>query len=481
MSALTCFELLLSFKPSRSRHLALTALLLSPLTTGCFGFEGGANMNEQAPGSGDDGVHLSLGDIAIHPDGSHLLARSGDILIRADIDNGHARELPGLPKPERLAFDPASDRVFVTSFTDKGPRLVAYDTDTGAQDWAVPTDIVSYSLPDLNYGSSMPRLAPTRDGQLLLASHEDRVEIFEPSSGSVIHELASPRAIVDVDVDNNSHTAFLTLDHEWNDETDIPETLLEIVDLDAGTKKTVSIPNCSSELMIAEQAAIGFIAPTTCQRDPVSVIDLATGEFVKNLPGFGPVALPLRSSVAVAFADTTNLDMELFGPEDPVPSEEDGRFHLMFIDVDTLAFDFIPVGDELPRFAMAPQGDLLVVDHDYGGWLGQEGGTRVRILDLHSRELINVAGPEVELDHYSWSPDGQAVWLLDDGLFELSVPKRQVIERPLAFEPTNLNMTPDGSRLILREDSSTLWVFDTETTTLEREIQVDADSVSQGG
>jgi len=254
---------------------------------------------------------------------------------------------------------------------------------------------------------------------------------------------------------------------------------LEIVDLDAGTKKTVSVPNCASELMIAEFSAFGFIAPTTCQRDPVSVINLETGEFVKNLPGFGPVALPFRSSVAVAFADTTNLDLELFGEDDPIPSEEDGRFHLMLIDVETLSFDFIPVGDELPRFAMAPQGDLLVIDHD-DGWLTNEGGTRVRLLNLYTNELINVAGPQVELDNYSWAPDGQAVWLLDGGLHELSIPDREVYPRPLAFEPTNLNMTPDGSNLILREDSSTLWVFDTETTTLTREIQIDANNLSPG-
>jgi WD40 repeat protein len=457
--------------------LGLTALVMMSVTGACF--EGGANMNEQTPGSGDDGVVLALGDIAIHPDGGHLLARMGDTLVRAEIETGATKTLPGMPEPERVAFDPTSDRIFVTSRTTKGDQIIAYDSASNTTNWSVATEISSPGSDSVLWGHWMPRIAPTFDGELLVATHVDRVEVFEASSGALIHELAFDQTIQDVDFSPDGHTAYLTLLHEWTGEGDEPETRLITVDLDAGTTTTLSVPNCSSELMIAEMAQVGFIAPTTCSKDPVSVIDLSTGEFVKNLPGFGPVALPVRSTVAVAFADTTNLDMELFAEGDPVPSIEDGRYHLMFIDVDTLAFDFLPVGDELPRFAMAPEGDLLLVDAD-NGWFGEFESEQVRLLHVESRELITIDGPDVELDHFAWTPDGDDVWLIDRGLFQIDVPAREVEERPLSFDPQNLNMSPDGSRLIVREDSSSLWVYDTQQFEEMHEIKFDTSDLAGG-
>jgi hypothetical protein len=220
------------------------------------------------------------------------------------------------------------------------------------------------------------------------------------------------------------------------------------------------------------------LAPTTCvppeedepkevesprrgrSRDPVSVIDLEHGEFVRNLPGFGPVALAQAGALAVAFMDSENLDNSLF--DDPAQIPEGGpRYRLMLIDTTSLKFETIELGDDLPRYAVSPDGQLLLVDSPT---LWRDG--RVRILDTQTRELAQLAGPGVELDNYVMTRDSSAVFLLSNGLFRISLLERRILAEPIPFSPSRLNITPDDRHLVLRESDSTLWLYDVETSEL---------------
>ena len=71
--------------------------------------------------------------------------------------------------------------------------------------------------------------------------------------------------------------------------------------------RQIEVPNCSDDIIVPQHGEKALLAPTTCvgemAYDPISVIDLTAGAetFVRNLPGFGPVALGPDGTMAVGF------------------------------------------------------------------------------------------------------------------------------------------------------------------------------------
>ena len=96
-------------------------------------------------------------------------------------------------------------------------------------------------------------------------------------------------------------------------------------------------------------------------RDPVSVIDLTTEgpHFLKNLPGFGPWPWPPTqrawSLISISSAWTSRCRRPRQGSQPQWP-----RYHIMTIDPATLVYDLSPVGNVLPRFAMAKSGKAML-------------------------------------------------------------------------------------------------------------------------
>jgi hypothetical protein len=162
--------------------------------------------------------------------------------------------------------------------------------------------------------------------------------------------------------------------------------------------------------------------------------------------------------VLTAFIDLENVDESLFDSPDDIPDEADGRYHLMFIDSRDLGFDTLPVGDSLPRYALTPNGKMLLVDS--ASWFDDG---KLRVLDIASREIRSISGPDVRLDDYVITTDSTRVFLLDRGLFDLSIPERLVSSVGLDFVPSNLNITPDDKHLLLRESGRSIWVYDIES------------------
>ncbi len=471
----------------RARHIACAGVLSSAALISCIEEQGGFNDNERTAGNGDDGVSVGFGEIAIDPTGHYLLSASKGQLVYGSLQDGSTHALQGLRGTHRVAFDHDGRTIFVTraSATADGHVdvdlrdgeaevnlelnlgvLSRYDTETGKELWQRDVDL-NFSFENDIY----PRLEVSDDDSRLILTYRDHVEVVSAASGKLLHKTAVfASEIVDVDLTPDQKRLLITLDHTWQE--DKPTTTLVLLALDGFASVKIKVPNCADEVVITPNGKYALLAPTTCQpapdvnKDPVSVIDLQADKFVRNLPGFGPVALAPAGDLGIAFIDTENLDEALFDDKKQIPNR-DVRYHLMLINPATLTFDTIELGDALPRYAVSPNGKLLIVDSPS---LWDDG--RIRVLDVKARALTPVAGPNLRLDNYVVTRDSSKVFLLDDGLFRIALETRKAEVESITFTPSHLNITPDDKLLVLRENPTTLWLYDTEAGALVRSLRL---------
>ncbi len=439
---------------------SLVALLLLS-SIGCQ-IEGGWNENQREPGSGDQGVALSWGEIAVDPGGDYFVSSLDDSLLLVRLDSGEQETILEGLKPARLAFANTRPVIFVAGELDGDEMLIAYDVTRASELWrkrlGSSDDHAIFSVARLN-------MTVTGDDAHLVLSDRRAIQVHSPSEGTVGLTRSFGDSIEDIDLAGNGRL-LVTLETEWDGDT--PFTSIVSVSLDTGATVTIEVPNCSDELVLSPDGRSAFLAPTTCveptsnrNKDPVSVIDLEKNEFVRNLPGFGPVAMDRAGKRMVAFMDMDNLDRSLFDSPEDVPAREESRYHLMFIEVDDLSFSSLALGDVLPRYALTPDGKMLLIDEDR--WLQQ---MRLRVLDIDSKTMSTISGPDVQLDNFVITSDSSTVYLLDHGLFELSVGEALVNSVAIDFTPSNINITPDDRYLILRQSDTRLWMYDT----LQQEI-----------
>jgi hypothetical protein len=475
----------------RSIKLSRRLLFVSCLVASHCIESGGFNQNEREAGGGDTGVSVGDGEIAIDPTGKYLLSRAPERLVYAELATGKTRTLPGLASAQRVTFAHESPSLFLTRVSAdidlRGDarldgrdarldaygeavvdftwgELVRYDVQTGRELWVQDVELaVAWDHSGLG---SVPWLDVTRDDRLLIAAYPDHVDVLDAVTGALVRSLGQGVAtIIDVDLTPDQRQLVITHEHTWQGE--LPRTLVELYDLEDFSKVEIAVPNCSSELVISQDSRHAFVAPTRCQKDPVSAIDLERGEFVRNLPGFGPVALAADGALAVAFMDAANLDEALFDDARQIPADG-ARFHLMLIDTKTLRFDVVTIGDDLPRYAVAPDGKLLLVDSPN---LWSDG--RIRLLDVADKRLIPITGPGLELSNYVITRDSSKVFLLDRGLFTIAVAQRRAEAEPIDFTPTHLNITPDDTLLVLREDVRTLQLYGVAERKLLRSLSLE--------
>ncbi len=434
------------------RRTLLAAFLALGLASGCD-LGGGANDGNQGPGNGDNGVALRSGQIAVSHKGTSFLARVENELIHGDVD-GSWRVLEHLEDPERLVFSPQRDVIYVA--TDDPGKVRAHDLTRDEQLWSatIPGEDSWLDWDDTS-ANARPWLHVTPDDLHLLVVTEHTVTVFDTESGDELGEWTSDARIVDIDLDASGDAAYVTLQETWDDQG--PKTPFVTLELPSLSATSIALPNCADETVVGTDGRYAFMAPTQCQQDPVSVVDLQTGKFVRNLPGFGPVALAAGGDLAVAFMDLENLDESLFLGGDPKP-EGDRQYHLMLIDTRTLEFETIELGDSLPRYAPTPDGKLLLIDAD--AWFDDE---RVRIFDLKTGELQSVLGPDIRLDHFVMTGDSKFAYLIDDGAYELSISERILSSMPLSIIPTSINITRDDRWLLMQDDLGPVHVFDRET------------------
>jgi hypothetical protein len=298
-----------------------------------------------------------------------------------------------------------------------------------------------------------------RDGRVLAASGT-RLQAFDEKDGVEVQLPALAAEVVDLAVLSDGR-ALVVQKHAFS--SGKPSMRLRIVYPASTLAVDVDIPNCADRIAIMRDGKRAFIAPTHCRDarplDPISVIDLTPGreQFVRNLPGFGPVTLARSSSRAVAFVDALLADPTLFDDptQRPNPDRVGSRYFLMLLDPETLRFDLREFGDRLPRFTITPNGETILVDSVDDGriWTTDVGdsGVPLRTFDVRSRTYADLDGPSMMLDAFVMTSDSRHLFALQDGLLDLEVEARKVSNVALGFVPSTLNLSSDDRFLYLRD------------------------------
>lgn len=416
--------------------------------------QGGANQNQKKPGDQPGGVALGIGDIAVAPVGDFILFERDSQLAAGWVNTGVIQDLP-VHEPTRLVF--SKQRAVVYVGTDSSDELLAVDVHERSILWRAAIEEAK---------TEKLRLAVSAVDQHVVAASPHRIQTFDAATGEGAGSFDVPGGVVDVEVLPDSRRVLVVEQHQWTG--DSPSTRIVLFDLETKLTQSLQVPNCADDIVISGDGKRAFLAPTSCSKDPISVIDLSQGaeKFVKNLPGFGPVALAPGGHTAVGFLDRDNIDLALFDDPSLAPENAPEQFHLMLLDTESLGYEFVPVGDSLPRFAVTPDGSVLLVD---SAFLEQD---RVRLFDVAEKAFVEISGPKLHLNHFALSSDSEHAYVLEYGvgLFDIDIPKATSESFAIPFEPMNLNISADDQLLFLRKTPSEICIFDLSTRSCQREL-----------
>lgn len=438
----------------------IAVALLVPILAGSAGgggscAAGGLNEGHKV-GDEHGGVDIEVGDIAVAPafgqasvaEGGFILFSSEDDLIVGWPETGATKKLP-VSKPFRLAFSKKRSYLYVSSHY-AGGRVSAIDIARSEVAWH-------------HYSSEGPGLiASTKDDNRVISASGRTLYVIDALTGTRLQAHKFPQPIVDIEILPDDKRLLVTLDHVWaDDETLAVQTTIVIVNLvDGAIAREFNVPNCADRTTVAPTGKSAFMAPTTCEResewvDPISVIDLEVGNehFVKNLPGFGPVAVPAVGDVALGFVDAWNVDSALFDDPSLIPPAQP-RYSLMILDSSTLGYELVPYGDALPRYALTPDGNKALIDSVWSFT-----GVDAQILDIPTKSLLPIGGQSVYFDTFAPTAAGDRAFGVAWNLFDLDIEARYARAMRAPFIPTNLNLAADQEHLFLREDTSRVCVY----------------------
>ncbi len=404
--------------PSMSKRFAWLTLFL---TAACAPpvVQGGSNVNDRSTG-GDQGEQLLTGAMSISPDGKFVIAQRNQTSVLIDVDAKSAREVAA--QVDRFIFTRGDARAFAV--LSGGTTVVSYDLPTASESWRASLEFQSST------GATMARLSD--DDSTLVLGDGDRLLVLDAAQGEsrgIVNVGSNATQLSFVPGTSRALVAGTT---KWTDH--LPETEVLDVDLTTLTTARVAVPNCTAPIVVLPDASRALVSPTFCQEgqtstqnaqwtnpDPVSVIDLGADgpQFKRNLPGFGPVALDGDSRRAVAYLDVQRMDETMFDDKSKIPSRSGLRYHIMTIDPASLEYTLAPVGDVLPRFALAKNGHSLLVDATVQQIRG-EANVRATI-DSSGRIMVNaqVFGSSnslfglFDLDGLAYAPFGGPAASLD--------------------------------------------------------------------
>lgn len=431
------------------------------------GSPGGANQGGAEPGSGEKGIAVGLGQLAVDPTGRYYLSEQDNKLVLGDLREKTSRALADVPTPDRLAFFTGS-RTGIYVFSKLAGEVLAYDID-GKQ-------IVFRASLDGVIGM---RNVPGSGNLLLWTTTE--LHLLDGLTGKTIakHVLPENGFVQDVDVVADGSRVVVTHATVWTGEGQdaVPAARVDVLaSADLSAMCSLSARTCASELVLGTDGGRAFLAPTTCAKDPVTVLDVtAECKVVKVLAGFGPVALSPDGATAVAFLDRDTKDPNA----PPVPADvkaSDSRYHLSFIDTATLEYTTYPVGESLPRYALSTDGSLVLLD-------ALRSADNVKILDIEARALRTVTGPHTLLEQFVLLPDGQSIYTLTgDGEYQIELSAKEGVvtgskntsllrvdlsaatskKLDVAFTPASLNRLPDGSSVLVRDTTGAVHMLSPE-------------------
>jgi hypothetical protein len=415
--------------------------------SGCGGdTPGGLNPNQKGVGDQPGGVELSIGDIAVAPSGEFVVFQRGEDLAIGWPATGRIEVLP-VRLPTRLAFAKTRPVVYVGSRDDG--MVHAVDVERRLTLWTAPVG-------DTDAASGGFRISSSKGDTRVVAASAFEVDLLDAATGELVaHHTAA--SVVDVAMLPDDARALVVPLNTWQGMPAVPRTRVMVLDLEDGQTRTFDVPNCSDRIIVTPDGERAFLAPTGCSQveasvDPISYIDIRFGKeaFVKNLPGFGPLAIGPEGNKAVGFFDATQADPSLFEEPSQIPPASP-RYHMMVLDVATLAYSFHPIGDELPRYALAPNGQVLLVD--------TLTGTPAALFDTTTGERREIEGASLSLQNFVISSDSAHSYVLQNGLNDVDLAKASSTEIPTGFLPLNINIAPDDETLFLRKSEAEICVF----------------------
>ena len=148
----------------------------------------------------------------------------------------------------------------------------------------------------------------------------------------------------------------------------------------------------------------------------------------------------------------------------------------MVLDTASLAYQFFGWGDAVPRYALTPDGGVLLVD--------TQASAPTRLFDTKTGTFRDIEGPPLWLESFVISSDSAHAYVLEpegqktafdqgpDSLFDLDLVGAKSAQIETDFFPTNINISPDDTRLFLREDDANVCVFSLADRTCRAHISV---------
>ncbi|HET9929066.1 MAG TPA: hypothetical protein VFQ35_00180 [Polyangiaceae bacterium] len=438
--------------------------------------EGGNNGNDRSNG-GEQGEELLTGAMIVSPDGKWAVMQRNQTSVLLDIEQMKPREMPS--QVARFVFAETGEHG-VALLMDR--TLVDYDLGTLAVRWKRALPFATPSMP------SLLRLSP--DGKQLLLADGPTLFVLDAASATLQKQLELRSPAAELTFVPDKRRALVVGSTRWSEH--LPSTEVAEVDLEAFTLASIDVPNCTAPIAVLPDASRALLSPTFCEEgvastgqqtwtnpDPVSIVDLAAGgpSFVKNLPGFGPVALETSGKYAVAYLDVKRMDASMFDDPAEVPSLTGPRYHVMRIDPKTLDFALFPIGEVLPRFALGRDGKTLLVDATVQQYRGQASvkasidssghltasfsvfgkvDSLFGALDLSSGTYAPFGGSTAALDRFVQTRDGKRVFTLKlraDGsggdLYRIDLDQGSTTALNKSLR--DIGLLADGETLLLRE------------------------------
>lgn len=441
--------------------------------------QGGAVTANDRTDTARRGEKLLTGDMIVSPSGGYAVLQRNSVSVLVDVARGTARDLPF--QVDRFVFANAAS---TTGYAvDPANAVVAFDLVTLQVLWRS-----SLTTGDV----TLFQLSPGDDA--LVVALGDRVVALDASTGASRADVSVSSRPTHLAFTPNGARAVVVGTTRWTNH--VPATALTAIELGisaAARSSSIDVPNCEAPLTLLPDGTRAFLSPTYCEEDvpatvektwtnpdPVSVIDLAPAGsatplvFVKNLPGFGPVALNGRADKVVAYLDTKRIDPAMFDDKSQIPGKEADPYHLLAIDPHTLKLSLFPIGQELPRFAMSIDGRGLLVDasvHTFRAEvkasvsIGPDGVSASAsgvfgsdapfgYFDLDAGRFTAFSGPQVGLDRFVQTVDGHVYALrtrtdgLGGDLFGVDVANHVTTDLGLGLR--DIGVMADRRTLLLR-------------------------------
>jgi len=435
----------------------------------------------QPPGAAADGwaYELRYSEVILSPDGGTLLAQvpvpgpdngydsPGLVLLAHDLSSGQSQLLPQYRNLRRINFSADGARAYL--LTENGREVAVVDLPTRAE-------VGRHSLQ-----SPFTVLDVTADGEHLLLSNLPTGPVGEllygvdPTKCEVEADgEIRDRCRIEVEATHTGKTAALTLGGAARDidalsagkrlaitwsvggEQGARISLVKLADLFASPRRdklapvVIKVPNCADELVIVPGENKALLSPAWCGTDPISLIDLHKAAFIKNLPGFGPIAVSEDGATAVGYTRKDAM-ADKWGTEQPT------EIALIVISLANDSWKLHPWGAALPTFTIAPGGKHLYAFDRIDGHGDKAAGKFVQ-LELATLKERPIIGGAVTMDRFAWSGDGKHLFLLSNcALYQVAngLPVAHHVAVP--GEPELLNLRPQQDKLILGEDDAPLF------------------------